>query len=142
MVYSEYMDTKKKITIAIVLTVVVLGIVLCMNLIASGAKASNKYVAFSQCLEQKGAKFYGAFWCPHCQQQEKMLGLSRATLEKKVGLYVECSTADGKSQTEACKQKNIESYPTWEFADGTRMSGEIELSVLGAKTGCVLAEQK
>ncbi|MEK7519907.1 MAG: hypothetical protein AAB581_01525 [Patescibacteria group bacterium] len=95
----------------------------------------GKYDAFAQCLEDKGAVFYGAFWCPHCQSQKKMFGSSEALLP-----YVECSTPNGKSQTQECKDKKIENYPTWEFADGSRMMGKIALEKLAEKTGCELPQ--
>lgn len=89
--------------------------------------------SFASCLGEKGAVFYGAFWCPHCQNQKKMFGKS----EKKLP-YVECSTSDGRSQLPICIEKKIEGYPTWEFADGSRLSGEIKLETLAEKTGCIL----
>jgi hypothetical protein len=88
---------------------------------------------FAQCLEEKGAIFYGAFWCPHCQNQKAMFGRSARLLP-----YVECSTADGKGQLPVCTQRGVESYPTWVFADGTRESGEVSLPRLAEKTSCAL----
>lgn len=88
---------------------------------------------FAQCLEERGAVFYGTFWCPHCQNQKAMFGRSAKHLP-----YVECSTADGRGQLPVCRDKNIESYPTWEFADGSRETGEVTLKRLAEKTGCEL----
>ena len=88
-------------------------------------------------MKDKGATFYGAFWCPHCQAQEKDLEASRQTLEK-IGLYVECSTADAAHQTQICIDKKIEGYPTWVFADGSKLTGEVKLEELASKTACVL----
>ena len=34
--------------------------------------------------------------------------------------------------------KKIEGYPTWEFSDETRLSGEISLEKLAEKTSCLL----
>ncbi len=94
----------------------------------------GEYDKFAQCLTEKGAKFYGAFWCSHCQKQKALFGKSKQYLP-----YVECSTADQKGQTEICKEKKIEGYPTWEFmtATGTEIiSGEKSIEELKAKTGC------
>jgi thiol-disulfide isomerase/thioredoxin len=91
------------------------------------------YDAFSQCLKEKGAVFYGAFWCPHCQNQKKVFGKSAKFLP-----YVECSTPDGRGQIALCQQKKIDGYPTWEFADGSREIGEVSLQKLAEKTGCAL----
>lgn len=93
----------------------------------------NELVGFTQCLADSGAKFYGAFWCPHCQEQKKLFGSSEKYLP-----YIECSTADGQQQLQICKDAGITGYPTWEFADGSRLSGEVALATLAEKTGCVL----
>jgi len=93
----------------------------------------GRYDAFAQCLTEKGAKFYGAFWCPHCQAQKKMFGRSAKYLP-----YVECSTPSGKGQLPICKEKRIEGYPLWEFADGERTSGEVSFADLSRKTDCPL----
>ncbi len=93
----------------------------------------GKLDGFASCLKDKGATFYGAFWCPHCQNQKAMFGNSARLLP-----YVECSTPDGQSQFPACTQKGIKNYPTWEFKDGSRETGEVALSKLAEKTGCEL----
>ena len=90
---------------------------------------------FTQCLGEKGAQFYGAFWCPHCQTQKAMFGKSQRFLP-----YIECSTPDGRKQTPECQRKGIVEYPTWEFADGSRESGELSLSHLAEKTRCSLPQ--
>jgi thiol-disulfide isomerase/thioredoxin len=105
---------------------------------ANGAQ-SGKYDAFATCLKDKGAIFYGAFWCPHCQEQKKLFGSSVKLLP-----YVECSTADGQGQLQVCKDKNIASYPTWKLADGTDIPNEnsagVTLETLAAKTSCLLPQ--
>ena len=93
----------------------------------------GKYDQFATCLKDKGAVFYGAFWCPHCQNQKKMFGKSEKLLP-----YVECSTPNGRDTLPVCLEKEIKGYPTWEFADGSRETGEVPLATLAAKTGCTL----
>lgn len=96
----------------------------------------GKLDGFAQCITDSGAKFYGAFWCPHCQAQKRMFGNSEKLLP-----YIECSTPDGQGQLEICKDAGVTGYPTWEFADGgERLSGEVELSVLAERTACTLPE--
>lgn len=102
-------------------------------LLTMAAKRPAPLDAFAQCLGDKGATFYGAFWCPHCQNQKMMFGRSQKRLP-----YVECSTPDGKNQLQVCIDKEITGYPTWEFEDGSRLSGEVPLSTLAEKTGCEL----
>lgn len=99
----------------------------------SSANAPGKYDAFARCLGEEGATFYGAFWCPHCGEQKQLFGKSAKLLP-----YVECSTPDGKKQTALCISKKIDGYPTWEFADGSRMSAVMSLQQLAEKTGCEL----
>lgn len=89
----------------------------------------------AKCITEKGAKFYGASWCSHCKSQKEMFGEAAAFLP-----YVECSTPDGESQLDVCKDNNITSYPTWEFSDGSRELGEVSLEKLSEKTGCQLPQ--
>lgn len=93
----------------------------------------GKYDGLARCLEERGAKFYGAFWCPHCQEQKRMFGNSAKLLP-----YVECSEADQKTQTPICIEKEIKQYPTWIFEDGSRLTGEQRPQALAEKTGCPL----
>jgi uncharacterized membrane protein/glutaredoxin len=60
-------------------------------------------------LTESGAQFYGAYWCPHCQEQKELFGASAKRLP-----YVEC-TPDGrnKPRADACIDQQITSYPTW-----------------------------
>lgn len=101
------------------------------NNTTGGDDASPK-VVFAQCLKDKGVTFYGAFWCPHCQAQKKLFG------KKAFGALnsVECSTPDGKNQTQECKDAGITGYPTWKFADGTIQTGELTFAQLADKTSC------
>ena len=96
----------------------------------------GKLDSFATCLQESGATFYGAFWCPHCQNQKAMFGSSAKLLP-----YVECSTPDGNSQLPVCKEKKIEGYPTWEFPGGTRESGEVSLERLSELTNCPLPQE-
>lgn len=98
----------------------------------------SKYDGFAQCLKDKGATFFGAFWCPHCQAQKARFGKSAKYLP-----YIECSTPDSRGQLQVCIDADIKTYPTWEFIVGTtteRLTGQIELADLASKTSCVLPE--
>jgi thiol-disulfide isomerase/thioredoxin len=95
------------------------------------AKKPGKYDTFASCIEKSGAKFYGAFWCPHCQATKALFGKSAKLLP-----YVECSTPDGKGQLPICAEADIKGYPTWVFADGSRLSGEQTFQTLSEKTSC------
>lgn len=94
------------------------------------AVASGPNLPLAQCLKDKGATFYGAFWCPHCRSQKALFGDAVSALP-----YVECSKPD-QSQNQLCADKKITSYPTWEFADGSRLTGEVPLAKLAASSSC------
>ncbi len=93
----------------------------------------GKYDTFAQCLADKGVIFYGAFWCPHCQATKRMFGASARLLP-----YVECSTPDAKGQLQKCTDIGVQSYPTWVFPDGSRLTGEQTLQALAEKSTCQL----
>ncbi len=97
--------------------------------------APGAYDEFAKCLSSKGVKMYGAFWCPHCQNQKKMFGNSW-----KYMTYVECSTPNGQDQTQQCKDSGIDGYPTWEFQNGKRISGELTLQQLASNSQCTISK--
>lgn len=127
------MDKTQAIRIGI-FALIIVAIIVVMSLVVGSTDTSTKYDTFAQCIKDKGAKFYGAFWCPHCQTQKKEFGGSSKYLP-----YIECSNPD-QTQNAICTAAKIESYPTWEFADGTRATGEQSMEALAAKTGCVLPQ--
>ena len=96
--------------------------------------AAGNVAGFGRCLRSKGAVFYGTSWCPHCQKQREMLGDAMDSVK-----YVECSeNGERGATTAACKKADVDSYPTWIFADGSRANGRQSLEDLAAKTGCEL----
>ncbi|RJQ22103.1 hypothetical protein C4580_01360 [Candidatus Woesearchaeota archaeon] len=97
------------------------------------AACSSKLDPFAQCVTDSGATFYGAFWCPHCANQKQLFGSSIKNID-----YVECSLPDRSGQTAVCNSMNITNYPTWVFADGSRVTGTQQLATLAQKTGCQL----
>ncbi len=127
--YTEPIMTKEvKIFIGIIIGL----IILITGLLVLNAKTPGEYDALAQCISDSNAKFYGAYWCPHCQAQKTLFGKSAKKLP-----YVECASSQAQ-QTQVCIDNKIESYPTWEFADGTRITGEQSFADLASKTGCVV----
>jgi len=118
----------------IITIVVIVGVV--AALIGWWVYAENqpsKYDEFAKCLGEKGAIFYGAFWCSHCQDQKTAFGKAKKHLP-----YTECSTPDTNGQLPVCKDAGVKVYPTWKFSDGSTHEGEMSLQELAAKTGCTL----
>lgn len=130
-VLKNDMIKKTKISIGIGIGLVVLFVGVVYGALA--LKGPGEYDDFAKCLADKNVIFYGAFWCPHCQNQKKAFGSSAKYLN-----YIECSLPSGRGQTQECIDKKIESYPTWEFADDTRELGELTFETLSEKSGCEL----
>lgn len=81
-------------------------------------------------LEQSGAKFYGAYWCPHCQLQKAAFGASGKRLP-----YVECTPAGPKGPRDTdCVTAQIAGYPTW-IIDGRRIERAIAPAQLAKLSG-------
>ena len=87
-------------------------------------------IALAQHLTDTGAIFYGAWWCPHCQDQKQLFGKEAA---KNIP-YTECSTPEGQGQTSVCQEAEITGYPTWEI-NGERLSGTQSLETLAQLSG-------
>jgi len=65
--------------------------------------------ALAEHLQRIDAQFYGAYWCPACQEQKRLFGSSAKRLP-----FVECAPNGSKGLTSrACIEENISSYPTW-----------------------------
>jgi glutaredoxin len=126
------MNLKKNSGLLITLGAIVLvvgGLVFLSN---RTANAPGQFDGLAQCLTEKGVKFYGASWCPHCAEQKRMFGNSMKYVD-----YVECALPDNqRGQTKACDDAGIESYPTWTFPGGERVTGEQLPQVLAEKAGC------
>ena len=110
-----------------------LGIVAALLVVATDARAVT-LAGFGRCLRTKGATFYGASWCPHCQSQRETLGEAMDYVR-----YVECSVDGERGEPSAvCKKAKVDGYPTWTFSNGSRADGEQSLEELAAQTGCEL----
>jgi hypothetical protein len=94
-------------------------------------KQNARMDAFARCLSAKGAKMYGAYWCPHCSDQKELFGSSF-----QYAPYVECGIKGSRSQAQVCLDASIKRFPTWTFATGVRVEGMQPLDVLGETTGC------
>jgi len=123
--------TKNAVMVA-VLIVVVIGVIGGVWFMQHQQPSVN-YDTFAQCIKDSGAQFYGAFWCPHCQEQKALFGNAEKNLP-----YIECSTPDTNGQLQVCIDEKITVYPTWKFKDGTIHEGDMSLQELADQTKCVL----
>jgi len=69
--------------------------------------------ALAMHLRDTDARFYGAYWCPTCQEQKEIFEASAHRLP-----YVEC-TPDGRggSLNFTCVANEVKDYPTWVIND-------------------------
>jgi thiol-disulfide isomerase/thioredoxin len=103
-------------------------------LFSGGKKYSQEELdKFANCISDSGAKMYGAFWCPKCAKQKKMFGSSVQYFKE-----IECDPRGENEQSELCIEKNVEKYPDWEFADGSRKVGILSFEELAEETGCAM----
>ncbi len=117
----------------ILVVVLVAGLIFVRNTASrENIAAASVYDGFAQCLADAGAKFYGAFWCPHCADQKELFKKSTKLP------YVECSTPNGQGRNQVCTDAGVESYPTWIFADGSKLDGVQQFDALAEKTNCVV----
>jgi glutaredoxin len=86
-------------------------------------------VSLAKYLTSKGIIFYGAYWCPHCQEQKKDFGDALQFVT-----YYECDPKGENSKADACTAAGIESYPTW-IINGQKYTGTKTLSELAQLSG-------
>jgi uncharacterized membrane protein/glutaredoxin len=76
--------------------------------------------ALAEHLKDNGVLFYGASWCPHCQEQKRLFGPSAGRLP-----YVECNLAGPNApQAAACNRAGVRTYPTW-IINGRAIVGQV-----------------
>ena len=120
--------------IVAITTVMALGLAVTSWLVFGFGRTSEAGAldGFAQCLTQRGFTMYGAYWCPHCQNEKKRFGDSFTYVN-----YVEC-TAEPKK----CLAANISGYPTWVGPKGLRLEGEQGTSRLSKASKCSLPVSK
>lgn len=133
---SHAHSSSKKIRNLRIATWVLVAVALGLGIFISVKNApppNGTYDSFAKCIANTSTTFFGAFWCPHCHDQKNEFGDAAKYLP-----YVECSLPDASGQTQVCIQNKIEGYPTWQFPDGSRVTGLQTLQTLSEKTGCPL----
>jgi len=115
--------------------IVIVVVVACVALLGGGVMLASRKPApnpkldeFAKCISDSGAIMYGAYWCPHCQNQKRQFGTSFQYIN-----YVECTV-----DVQKCTDAKIDGYPTWVFKDGSRQTGELTFQQLAVKTSCTV----
>lgn len=96
-------------------------------------KRVSRLDAFAQCMTGKGAKMYGLYWCPHCEEQKEMFESAFQYVN-----YVECGIKGEHKEQTSCLDAGVKQFPTWQFPSGERHEGALPLTTLAEKTGCSL----
>jgi len=102
--------------------------------VAGASTEENAYDAatiekLAKFMTEKGMIMYGAYWCPHCQDQKKEFGDAVQYID-----YVECDAKGTDANPEECVAQGVEGYPTWIY-QGTKYSGLKSLSDLAKIVG-------
>ncbi len=95
------------------------------NQIVPTTPSNPSKIALARHLSQIGARMYGSFKCPHCQNQKELFGREAAAQIP----YVECHPDGANAQTQACIDAKIRVVPTWEI-NGERYEGTLSLEQL------------
>ncbi|MEB3278157.1 MAG: vitamin K epoxide reductase family protein [Lyngbya sp.] len=106
----------------------------------TGVNPSNPYeittssgpaeLALARHLQQLNAKEYGAYWCPHCQEQKQLFGKEAFAMID----YVECDPKGKNARPQLCQEAGITGYPTWEI-NGQLYPGTASLEKLADLSG-------
>ena len=70
---------------------------------------------------------YGTNRCSHCQNQKELFGYEAFS---KIN-FVDCD-----KQKNVCALEGVQGYPTWKFANGSRLEGEQTFEALAQAAGC------
>lgn len=118
----------KKIIALVILTAASLAILSgCQN----GPPRDGQYAQLAQCLNEKGVKFYGTFWCHFCKKQKEIFGDDFRYIA-----YVECDDRDENGDAQACLDAGITSYPSWFFPGQGVEVGVQQPGDLAKKANC------
>jgi cyclophilin family peptidyl-prolyl cis-trans isomerase len=98
---------------------------------AEGESAPD-LVAFAKALTQAGTKYFTAAWCPNCSAQKALFEDGANYLN-----VIEVTNPD-RTLNAVGIANNITSFPTWEFPDGTRLTGQQTLATISQRAGVAI----
>ncbi|MBL6724871.1 MAG: peptidylprolyl isomerase, partial [Rubripirellula sp.] len=97
-------------------------------------EAAADLVQFAKDLTAAGVKFFGAAWCEFCSEQKQLFADGSNFLP-----FIEVTNPD-RSLNSLGVAENIETFPTWEFPDGTRATGVQTLQTLSDRSGVAIPQ--
>lgn len=134
--FHTHMQKSTIITISLIVLVIAGILFFSSSDNKQAAVPSSEMDTFAQCISDSEAILYGAWWCPHCEEQREMFGVSEQFLP-----YQECSLPNSKNQNLICKKAEIQVYPTWIFRDGTKVEGSLSFDEISKHTNCPLPSE-
>jgi hypothetical protein len=88
-------------------------------------------IKLAKYLAKKDVRMYGAYWCPHCYEQQQLFGKEAWAIVK----HVECAEdAQTNPQPKVCQKAGIKGFPTWKVR-GKLEPGVKKLAQLSKMTG-------
>ena len=87
-------------------------------------------------LADAGVIFYGAEWCPACTQQKELFDDGKDNLP-----FIEVTGPDRQPNSIATAE-GITQYPTWEFPDGSRVTGVQTLQTLSDRSNVPIPQSE
>ena len=92
-------------------------------------------VQLAQCLVEKEAVMYGAFWCGYCKKEKEEFGEEAWKIMQQN--YVECEDESNEAKCVEALGKSM-SLPSWKFKDGKIIQGYTPnfLERLASESGC------
>src|SRR6202000_389727 len=68
-------------------------------------KRVSRLDSFAQCMSSKGAKMYGLYWCPHCEEQKEDFESAFQYIN-----YTECGIKGEHKETDSCLQAGVKQF--------------------------------
>ncbi len=128
------------VTVGMITLIGLLGIYNGLNPSGNSSPANNAFeitttsgaaeLSLARHLQQLEAKKYGAYWCPHCQDQKQLFGQEAFAMID----YIECDSNGKNARPQLCRDAGITGYPTWEIK-GQLYSGTLSLEKLADLSG-------
>ena len=93
-------------------------------------------VQFAKDLTAAGVEFFGAYWCPVCEQQKELFEDGKNELP-----YIEVTDSE-RNLNSVGVANNITQFPTWVFPDDTRETGFLSLETLSQRSGVAIPQSE
>jgi large repetitive protein len=101
--------------------------------VAEGEPADD-LVAFAKALTDSGTRFFGAAWCQFCTEQKELFQDGGNFLP-----FIEVTNPD-RTPNQIAISEGITEYPTWEFPDGSRLTGVQTLQTLAQRANLTIPQ--